>query len=200
MDNACFVGKIRHVHNDSNLHATQAAQVHRTQGLFLFGETSCSQATTSHSYPLDFTNLIQTMVHCVPVLQGIRNSFPRNIRQKIQQNETFKLLYQKKKNKQCQLRVKEQNQNYSPICNKTFIFLMCKVKVIVTQSSLTLCNPMDCSPAGYSVCGILQNTGVGCHALLQGIFLTQGSNLRLAPPALQAVSLQPEPPGKSRDV
>ena len=77
---------------------------------------------------------------------------------------------------------------------------MCKVKVIVTQSSLTLCNPMDCSPAGYSVCGILQNTGVGCHALLQGIFLTQGSNLRLAPPALQAVSLQSEPPGKSRDV
>ena len=24
-----------------------------------------------------------------------------------------------------------------------------------------------------------KNTGVGCHALLQGIFLTQGSNLRL---------------------
>ena len=31
--------------------ATQAAQVHRRQGLFLFGETSCSQPTSSHSSP-----------------------------------------------------------------------------------------------------------------------------------------------------
>ena len=39
----------------------------------------------------------------------------------------------------------------------------------VTQSCLTLCNPMDCSPPGSSVHGILQgkNTGVGCHFLLQ---------------------------------
>ena len=29
-----------------------------------------------------------------------------------------------------------------------------------------------------------KNTGVGCHALLQGIFLTQGLNLRLLSPAL----------------
>ena len=37
---------------------------------------------------------------------------------------------------------------------------------------------MDCSPPGSSVPGIFQgkNTGVGCHFLLQGIFLTQGSN------------------------
>ena len=27
---------------------------------------------------------------------------------------------------------------------------------LVTQSCLTLCNPMDCSPLGSSVCGILQ--------------------------------------------
>ena len=35
--------------------------------------------------------------------------------------------------------------------------------------------------------GILRgnNTGVGCHALLQGIFLTQGLNLPPAAPALQ---------------
>ena len=34
----------------------------------------------------------------------------------------------------------------------------------------TLCDPMDCSPPGSSVLGILQgkDTGVGCHALLQG--------------------------------
>ena len=38
--------------------------------------------------------------------------------------------------------------------------------------------PMDCSLPGSSVHGIFQvkNTGVGCHFLLQGIFLTQGSN------------------------
>ena len=39
---------------------------------------------------------------------------------------------------------------------------------------------MDCSPPGSSVHGISgKNTGVGCHALLQGIFLTKGLNLGL---------------------
>ena len=49
---------------------------------------------------------------------------------------------------------------------------------LVTQSCLTLCNPMSCSPAGSSVLGdsLCKNTGVGCHVLLQRIFLTQGSN------------------------
>ena len=31
-----------------------------------------------------------------------------------------------------------------------------KVKVLVTQLCLTLCNPMDCSPPGFSVHGIFQ--------------------------------------------
>ena len=37
---------------------------------------------------------------------------------------------------------------------------------------------MDCSPPGSSVHGDSpgKNTGVGCHALFQGIFPTQGSN------------------------
>ena len=41
-----------------------------------------------------------------------------------------------------------------------------------------LCNPMDYSPPGSSVHGGSpgKNTGVGCHALLQGIFPTQGLN------------------------
>ena len=45
-------------------------------------------------------------------------------------------------------------------------------------SRVQLCYPMDCSPPGSSVRGDSpgKNTGVGCHALLQGIFLTQGSN------------------------
>ena len=44
-----------------------------------------------------------------------------------------------------------------------------------------LCNLMDCSPTGSSVHGIFlgKNIGVCCHSLLQGIFLTQGSNLGL---------------------
>ena len=39
----------------------------------------------------------------------------------------------------------------------------------------TLCNPMDCSPLTSFVYGDSQgkNTGLGCHAHLQGIFLTQ---------------------------
>ena len=46
----------------------------------------------------------------------------------------------------------------------------------------TLCDSMDYSPPGSSVHGIFQvrNTGVGCHSLLQGLFLTQGSNPSLS--------------------
>ena len=46
------------------------------------------------------------------------------------------------------------------------------------QSCPTLCMPMDCSPPGFSVDGDSpgKNTGVSCHALLQGIFQTQVSN------------------------
>ena len=47
-----------------------------------------------------------------------------------------------------------------------------------TQLCLTLCDPMDCSPPGSSVHEDSpdKNTGVGCRALLQGIFLTKESN------------------------
>ena len=46
------------------------------------------------------------------------------------------------------------------------------------QSCLILCNPMDCSLPG-SLCSWDspgKNAGLSCHALLQGIFPTQGSN------------------------
>ena len=47
--------------------------------------------------------------------------------------------------------------------------------------SPTLCEPMGCSPPGSSVHrdSSGKNTGVGWHALLLGIFPTQGSNPRL---------------------
>ena len=46
------------------------------------------------------------------------------------------------------------------------------------QSCPALCNSMDCTPPGSSVHGESpgKNTGVGCFALLQGIFPTQGLN------------------------
>ena len=52
------------------------------------------------------------------------------------------------------------------------------VLCLVTQSCPTLCHPMGCSPPGSFVHGDSpgKNTGVGCYALLQGIFPTQGSN------------------------
>ena len=66
---------------------------------------------------------------------------------------------------------------------------------LVAQSCLTLCDPMEHSPPGSSVHGVSpgKNTGVGCHALLQGIFPTQGLN-----PDLWHCRqiLYPEPPGK----
>ena len=46
-----------------------------------------------------------------------------------------------------------------------------KILCACVQSCLTLCNPMDCSPAGSSLHAIfsVKNTGRGCHFLLQGI-------------------------------
>ncbi len=53
--------------------------------------------------------------------------------------------------------------------------------MLVAQLCLTLCNPVDCSPPGSSVHGILQARILkwGCHFLLEGIFPTQGSNSQL---------------------
>ena len=51
-------------------------------------------------------------------------------------------------------------------------------EMLVTQLCPTLCDPMDYSPirvpCPWDSPG--KNTGVGSHSLLQGIFLTQGSN------------------------
>ena len=57
----------------------------------------------------------------------------------------------------------------------------CAVPSLVAQLCPTLGDPMDCSLPGSSVHGDSpgKNPGVGCHALLQGIFPTQGSKLGL---------------------
>ena len=61
------------------------------------------------------------------------------------------------------------------ICNTVYSLGMLW---LVTQSCPTLCDPMDYSPPGSSVHGDYpgKNTGMGCHALLQGIFPIQGLN------------------------
>ena len=43
---------------------------------------------------------------------------------------------------------------------------------VLAQARLILCDSMDYTPRGSSVHG--KTVGVGCHFLLQGIFLTQG--------------------------
>ena len=58
---------------------------------------------------------------------------------------------------------------------------------------------MDCGPPGSSAHGDApgNNTGVHCHALLQGIFPIQGSDLPSpTSPELQVASLPAEPQGK----
>ena len=48
----------------------------------------------------------------------------------------------------------------------------------VAQSCLTLCDPLDCSLPGFPCPWDFpgKSTGVGCRFLLQGIFLTEGSD------------------------
>ena len=64
--------------------------------------------------------------------------------------------------------------------------------VSATQSCPTLCEPMDCSPPGFSVHGILQ------AGILEWVAIPFSRNLpnpgiKLRPPTLQADSLPSEP-------
>ena len=68
-------------------------------------------------------------------------------------------------------------------------------KVLATQSYLTICNPMDCSPPGSSVHEILQQeywSGLPCPS--PGELPNPG--IKSGSPALQADSLPSEPPRK----
>ena len=73
-------------------------------------------------------------------------------------------------------------------------FVLWKVKVLVTQLCPILCNPMDGSPPGSSVRGILQ------ARILERVAIPFSSDLlnwgiKLGSTALQADSLPSEPPG-----
>ena len=65
---------------------------------------------------------------------------------------------------------------------KPFYFALVYACVLSLQLCLTLCNPMDCSPPGSSVHGILQARileWVIMPFLLHGILWAQGLNLHL---------------------
>ena len=66
-------------------------------------------------------------------------------------------------------------------CVQCLWTLAVHVCMLCCFSCVQLCPPLDFSLPGYSVNGDSpgENTGVGCHALLQEIFPTQGSNPHL---------------------
>ena len=67
-------------------------------------------------------------------------------------------------------------------CSDLFYFHYCTCCCfLVVQLCPTRCNHIDCSPPGSPVHGDSpsKSTGVGFHALLQGIFPNQGTNLCL---------------------
>ena len=70
------------------------------------------------------------------------------------------------------------------------------------KSCPTLFESNGCHPSGSSVHGDSpgKNTGVGCHALLQGIYPTRGSNLCLLCLLQWQMSSSPlVPPGKPQN-
>ena len=71
---------------------------------------------------------------------------------------------------------------------------VCTVGCLLAQSCPTLCEPMDCSPPGFSVHGILQakKTGVSLPCPSPGNLPNPG--IEPSSPALQADSLLSEPP------
>ena len=61
----------------------------------------------------------------------------------------------------------------------------------VAKSCLALCDPIDCSLPGPLSMGVFpgKNTGVGCHFLLQGMFLDHGLNPWLLPWQMDSLPL-----------
>ena len=97
-------------------------------------------------------------------------------------------------------KIKTQRRARAPFSRATCVRSITRgCACVLSHLRRTLCDSVDSSPPGSSVHGDSpgKNPGVGCHVLLQGIFLTRGSNPSLpASPALQADSLPTEPPGK----
>ena len=76
-----------------------------------------------------------------------------------------------------------------------FFFFYHKVKVLVAQSCLTLCNPVDCSLQGSSIHGIFQAKTMEWVVIPFSRGFSRSRNQTWVS-ALQADSLPSEPPGK----
>ena len=82
-----------------------------------------------------------------------------------------------------------QTHTHTHTQNTRHTFRSLRVCMLSYFSHVQLCNPMACSPPGPSrlLCpwdSPGKNTGVGCHVLLQGIFLSHRLNPSLMSPAL----------------
>ena len=73
------------------------------------------------------------------------------------------------------------------------------MKVLVVQSCLTLWYPMDCSPSGSSVHGVLQ-AGILEWIAISSSRESSNQGLELRSPVLQADALLAEPPGMPNKV
>ena len=82
-----------------------------------------------------------------------------------------------------------------PLFSKIFKWLYIHIKIIAIILNFLCATSLQSCPAllpyGLYPARLLcpcdtpgKNTGISCHALLQGIFLTQGSNFHLTSPAL----------------
>ena len=69
------------------------------------------------------------------------------------------------------------------------------MKVLVVQSCPTLCDPMDCSPPGFSVHGLLL-VRILEWVLFPSLVAHPDPGIKPRSPAWQADSLPSEPPGK----
>ena len=82
------------------------------------------------------------------------------LKHRINEFHTFQLCFQK--DFKSQVLAKQRKVEFLPfpllIYHFLGLYLESEKKVLVTQSCLTLCNPMDCRPPGSSVHGILQVT------------------------------------------
>ena len=80
---------------------------------------------------------------------AFKSHFPKDIIVEITETEQN---IEKKNEKQNEDSIRDLWDNMK----NTNICIMCVQSVLVTQSCLTLCDPMDCSPPGFSLYGIFQ--------------------------------------------
>ena len=109
---------------------------------------------------------------------------------------------QRKNKQKTQNRWLPEEQHWRKV--RQYFYFNVKITCVCTKSlrsCLTLCHHMDCSPGGSSVYGDSpgKNTRMSYHALLQGIFPTQGLNSHLLHLLhLQDGSLPLAPSGKPK--